>query len=321
MIAMLEICFLNVGDGDAILLRELADGKEVFSVLVDAGRPFLEPANGSLRKEAYDHLRGLGVTKLDLMILTHLHIDHIGGAQRILREIPVKELAVLTLPPRDAGYVQPDLHSTDKTTNGLRMMLNLFRETMGAAERTGCRVRTLPEGRVKLTDRLMMTVCHPRAEVKERQKAVFDDLYLGKAVDYDLLYKTAKERNISSLMTQFDYAGRSVLLTGDRFGADWEEERKEPCDVLKLPHHGDGKSMTPALLQTLSPKIAVISCQNDPNPQKKRPEEETAASLIKCVPKVFCTENRQLKAMDASTHNLIRVTIDDDGGMSCRAED
>ena len=31
--------------------------------------------------------------------------------------------------------------------------------------------------------------------------------------------------------------------------------------------------------------------------------------------------NDKLKAMDASTHNLIRVTIDDDGGLSCRAED
>ena len=42
---MLELFFANVGDGDAALIREISDGETRMTVLVDAGRPFVEPAN------------------------------------------------------------------------------------------------------------------------------------------------------------------------------------------------------------------------------------------------------------------------------------
>ena len=54
---MLEVFFCNVGDGDAVLLRERSAGAKDFVVLVDAGRPFVEPAQGSFRKEAIYFLK------------------------------------------------------------------------------------------------------------------------------------------------------------------------------------------------------------------------------------------------------------------------
>ena len=43
---MLEVFFCNVGDGDAVLLREKREDGPAYTVLVDAGRPYVEAQIG-----------------------------------------------------------------------------------------------------------------------------------------------------------------------------------------------------------------------------------------------------------------------------------
>lgn len=317
---MLEVFFCNVGDGDAILLREHRETAPDYTVLVDTGRPYVESAEGSLRKDALDHLLQRGVEKIDRMILTHLHIDHVGGAMRILRAIPTDRLEMLYLPPQGTRYVSRSFISVKKTVNGLKHMLNVTRELTEAAEERGVKIGTVSAGKTALTEALTVEIIPPRQELIERQKEVFDTLYGGGTVAEDLCYAVAKERNNTSLMLRFTYGGRSVLLTGDRYAADWEEEDIPPCDILKLPHHGDGKSVTEALLKKLSPRYAVISCQNDPEAKKERPAETVAALLKEHVPEVFCTENRPMRAFAGSTHNGIGFWIGEDGSLVRRYE-
>ncbi len=317
---MLEIFFCNVGDGDAILLREKRQGEPDYTMLADCGRPFVEPADGSFRKEAIYYLRQRGVGHLDRMILTHLHIDHIGGAQRILSAIPTDTLSALYLPPDGAGFVSPSFTSADKTENGLRILLDAFRDVTDCARARGCALETAQAETVRLTDRLSMTAVLPKRAIIERQKRVFDALYRNEPVNAVETFLAAKQRNLSSLMLRFDYAGRSVLITGDRYAADWEDEPIGTVDVLKLPHHGDPKSMTPALLKRLSPSVAVISCQSDPRNGKDRPNSEIVQLLQANVPQLYCTENRTLPTLSASTHNGVRIDIGDDGAIACETE-
>lgn len=75
----LEVHFLDVGQADATLFRH-AD----VTLLVDAGS---HRSDDVLR-----HLRRLGVTSLDVLVLTHPHADHIGQADRILEAMPVGEV-------------------------------------------------------------------------------------------------------------------------------------------------------------------------------------------------------------------------------------
>lgn len=76
----LEIRFLDVGQGDCILLRT-----EEGDVLIDAGPE-------SEQETLLAHLRMLGVEALELMVITHPDEDHMGGADGILRSFPVKEV-------------------------------------------------------------------------------------------------------------------------------------------------------------------------------------------------------------------------------------
>ena len=317
---MLEVFFCNVGDGDAVLVRERRENAADFNVLVDAGRPFVEPAQGSFRKEAIYYLKARGVDHLDRMYLTHLHIDHVGGALRILNEIPTARLDALYLPPADAGWVSPSFVSVDKTANGLRHMLNIFRDVAACADAAGCAAERVSPGTTELTERLSVEAILPKREIADRQKRVFDALYHGEPVDADKAFAAAKQRNLSSLMLRFSYAGRSVLITGDRYASDWEDEPIGPCDVLKLPHHGDPKSVTERLLDRLKPEYAIISCQSDPRGGKDRPNAQVAAMLQRTVPYVLCTENRPLPTLPASTHNGIRITFGVDGSIACETE-
>lgn len=75
-------------------------------------------------------------------------------------------------------------------------------------------------------------------------------------------FKRAPENN-SSVVLRLRIGGRRVLLTGDierdaeRELADDEDIR---ADVLKIAHHGSRTSSTPALLDAVRPRIALISC-------------------------------------------------------------
>ena len=76
----LRVTFLDVGQGDAILLQPA--GRP--AVLVDGG----PPGDGLATK-----LREAGVDRLGVAVLTHEQSDHAGGLEELLGSAPVAELA------------------------------------------------------------------------------------------------------------------------------------------------------------------------------------------------------------------------------------
>jgi competence protein ComEC len=70
----LEIRFLDVGQGDAVLVR---NGDK--TALIDTG-----PTD-----QIVEQLRSLGVESLDLLLISHNHMDHVGGADALLAGMPV----------------------------------------------------------------------------------------------------------------------------------------------------------------------------------------------------------------------------------------
>ena len=91
----LSVHVLDVGQGDAILLfgPEDAQTKQRKTVLIDTG-------DGIRPKVLLEALKRNGVTQLDWLILTHPHLDHIGGADDVIKNIKVLQvLDTETTPP------------------------------------------------------------------------------------------------------------------------------------------------------------------------------------------------------------------------------
>ncbi len=99
----LRVTFIDVGQGDAALV-ELPDGR---ALLVDAGpwTPTFDAGEALVRP----YLRVRGADHLTAVVLSHPHLDHIGGLQAILRATAVERvLDSGQTPPTEAvaGYVQ-----------------------------------------------------------------------------------------------------------------------------------------------------------------------------------------------------------------------
>ena len=78
----LEVTFFNCGKADSALLR--AGDK---AILIDTGTQ-------KAGKYVLSRLREMGVTRLDAMVISHPHKDHVGGADVILEEIPASQVYV-----------------------------------------------------------------------------------------------------------------------------------------------------------------------------------------------------------------------------------
>jgi beta-lactamase superfamily II metal-dependent hydrolase len=75
---LLTLIFLDVAQGESTLLM-LPDG---INILVDTG----SPATGPMLA---DDIRSLGIDRIDHLIFTHPHEDHIGGIFNVLHEMEV----------------------------------------------------------------------------------------------------------------------------------------------------------------------------------------------------------------------------------------
>lgn len=94
----LRVTVLDVGQGDSILI-ESGD----FVALVDAGDYFSERA-------VIDGLRARGVEKIDLLIATHPHRDHIGSTAAVIETFEIGEVLFTTysddLTPTNTTYMK-----------------------------------------------------------------------------------------------------------------------------------------------------------------------------------------------------------------------
>ncbi len=95
----MEIVFLDVGQGNAVLVRTAQH-----ALLYDTGPPF-GPGADSGNRIIVPYLRAAGVGRLDGMIVTHDDDDHWGGAASVLQAVPTDWL-LTSLPDFDPLVVQ-----------------------------------------------------------------------------------------------------------------------------------------------------------------------------------------------------------------------
>lgn len=217
----------DVGQGDGLVL---ATGERDRAVVVDTGP---DPA-------AFDRcLDRLGVNRIPLVVLTHLHADHVGGLSAVFDGRAVGGVAVG--PGRTPEWAW-------------RSVVDLTAD------------RRIPLVRLTAGDRLVWRDLRIDVLAPSVGNAVVGGDTDGTAIN-----------NTSLVLRATTPAGR-ILLTGDvelsaqaellAMGTDLR------ADVLKVPHHGSRYTLA-AFLKAVSPRIAITSVGADntyghPSPQTHR---------------------------------------------------
>ena len=214
--ADLEIHFIDVGQGDCSLI--LWNGS---AMLIDSGES--EEAKTVLK-----YLKRQGVEKLDYIIVTHPHSDHMGSMSEVISAMEVGRVI--------APKVSEELTPTSKTYESF--------------------LKALKSKALKLTAAKPGTVYSFEAS-EENDKKPPEFEILAPLDDYDNL-------NNYSVVLRLTYDSTAYLFTGD---AEKKAERdiletgaKLDADVLKVGHHGSSTSTGSGFLDEVSPDYCIIQC-------------------------------------------------------------
>ncbi|MCP3162732.1 ComEC/Rec2 family competence protein [Myxococcus qinghaiensis] len=216
----LTVHFFDVGQGDAALIIS-PSGK---TVLIDGGPP-------EARERLAARLRTLVTGPLDLAILTHPHLDHLGGLTAALRAVGAKRFM-------DPGFNHP--------SEAYKDLLGFVGDSVGQVMNPEPNPAT-PDSllTIGLGEGVSLTVLWPRAPREP------------------FLTGTRSDANSNSIVAKLTYGKTSFLLVGDAEPDTEAALLQRPLDltatVLKVAHHGGRHSSTAAFLAAAKPQAAVIS--------------------------------------------------------------
>ncbi len=263
---MVQIDFINVGYGDSILLQFDSGKGNVFRVLIDCGDYCVRRNSPESRRiSAADFLVKNGIDAIDLLILSHLHLDHVGGLKEIACNIQVKELLSNYLPPKEFWGHKIQINSGFSSgSQNLQKSLDILSAALPLLSAEGCIIREIRDNeRITIPGyNAEMSLSLSDSGIYALQKQIFDKALAGKADDNDL-HRLDLFINNTSIRVYAEIGNKRILLPGDVYAAEWSRYDVPACDILKVPHHGHKDGLNDKILQKAGPEHVVISVSND----------------------------------------------------------
>ncbi len=203
--------------GDSTILTS-PEGKVM---VIDGGHP-------SVGEEVVKALHTMGISKIDYLVASHPHIDHVGGFPALIENFEIGALYTSKVTYDSSSYYNAYLNATKE--KGLN---HIF----------------LEEGdEIAFGENVIVDIFHPGKEI------VYPDDYPEKSTTF---------LNNHSLVMKFTYEDSTFLFAGDLYTGGEKEVvakygEKLKSDVHKVNHHGANTSSSKKWRDAVDMKIAVM---------------------------------------------------------------
>lgn len=206
-----SVTFLDVGQGDCSVIR--SGGQ---TMLIDGG----EPENAD---KIINFLKENSITKLDYVVATHPHSDHIGALPEVIDNIKVENVII----PEIAEENVP----TSKIYEDFLLAVQKSEANVIAAE---------PANKYSLGDANFKILAPVTDDEELNNMSVVLKMTFGNT---SFLFTGDAEKKVENALLDLD--------------------TDLSADVIKIGHHGSSTSTSDKFLKAVSPEIAVISVGED----------------------------------------------------------
>jgi beta-lactamase superfamily II metal-dependent hydrolase len=232
----LTIYAIDVEGGQATLL--VSPSKE--SLLVDTGWP---GSNGRDAQRIQDAMKDAGITKLNHVLITHFHVDHVGGVPNLVQKVDVGEFIDHGENREDSDITRRDYAAYIKAIAGHQRRIvhpgdniNIGDVQIIVLTADGERIKTVPG----------ITV-HPNPFCASEPKAEDDPTENARSTGILVSYGYFHFLDLGDLTKAKEIAlvcPNSPLPGG--------------IDVYLVNHHGMNLSNTRALVDEIRPRVAIM---------------------------------------------------------------
>ncbi len=236
---LLEIHFLDIGQGDSIILRT-PSGR---NVLIDAG----VPEQSKFLKYSLDKL---GIKKLNLVLVTHPHLDHFGGVPSLFKHFIIRK------------YMDPAFPYPSPYYRRLLLTLRHYRTPTYQAKRGQL---------LDLGGGAWLRILAPKHPFFRDSRSNPN----ANSVVMRLEYKRLRVLLTGDAESETE---RNLLQ---------HEAQYLPSNLLKVAHHGSRYASSMPFLRAVRPKFAIISCGR--NNRYHHPHPSAIRRLKRIGAKTFIT--------------------------------
>lgn len=313
----MKIKFLKAFNGDSIHIRYNDDKGEKRNILIDGGLqgtykidkgPKGKPIFGEI-KETIDQIRTNGEL-IDLLIITHIDQDHIGGilkwfdedeeAYKLVHEVwfnsggLIADWLKLEENPDLDDYITPEKTTKTSAKQGIKFGKYIqekeiwYRNVIIQGEemkRYGLDFKFLSPTKKGL-ERLLKEWKKEDPNTKTSAKLNDYSTSLKDHIFNDKFEKDNSIPNESSIAFILTYKDNKLLFTGDAYSDallkglnhfKYTEENPLEAKLIKLPHHGSKGNLSYQLLKCIKTDTYIVSSNGDTH---QLPDKQLLARLI-----------------------------------------